>query len=167
MQGIQSERANQEVENVQETETSNDEGVDLESQSFSNSREYNQIQTNLDEEDSGNNLVPTPRVAFEEMLCTARHVSQSITSLEEFKKAPDYEFGIENEGNTCFLNAALQCIFSSKEFIHYYQQEKYLKRDQLAYIIDSKYRMKLEGYHFCNTMRKICNLFVNDQVETI
>ena len=166
-QEIQDDKQDQKSEKAQEKETSNDEGVDLESQSTPTNRDYNQTQTNLDEEDSIGHIVQTPRVELREIECSSRHVGQDRESLEECKEAPDYEFGIVNEGNTCFLNAALQCIFSSNEFIHYYQQEKYLPKNQIGYLVDSKYRMKLEGFHFSDAMRKICDVIIKEQTETI
>ena len=35
--------------------------------------------------------------------------------------------GIENMGNTCYMNSVLQCLYGNKEFIEYYLSKQFLK----------------------------------------
>ena len=81
-------------------------------------------------------------------------------------------FGIRNEGNSSFLNAALQCIFSSKKFIRYYKRKKYLFAKNEHLIKECKIDMKLQGYKFCKAMHEICSLVTrsstcNNRVTTL
>ena len=89
----------------------------------------------------------------EEEATTKHMLNQSFNDSEIYVYSHDYEFGIKNEGNTCFLNAALQLVFSATEFIEYYHQKKYLPTHQDE---ENKVQMKSEGYQFCNAMHKIC-----------
>ena len=85
-------------------------------------------------------------------------IEESKTSNDEPNSTsiPDYEFGMRNDGNTCFMNAAMQCVFSCNEFIQYYKDKRYIDDRDTDGIT-----MKLEGYQYSNAVSNICQDIVD------
>ena len=143
-----------------ESQTFQSEWVDQDSQTSQGPIAYRQYQLSLNENFTmpsyrENNSSDAKQKAAAMQMC-----DQRPTESDKYVYDHDYEFGIWNEGNTCFLNAALQLVFSATEFIEYYHQKKYLPTDQDE---ENKVQMKSEGYQFCNAMHEICQDIVENK----